>query len=253
MIKQMNKKPKRGKIYIGTSGWHYEAWQGQFYPDKLPKEKMLGYYKNYFKTVEINNTFYGSPSHETFQEWYKIVPEKFVFSVKANRYITHMKKLKDADETVPRLIENVKVLNDKLGPLLFQLPQHWHCNLERLREFVKILPKGYQYTLEFRDPDWFNEEVYQILTDHKIALCIYDFDSRSSPRKVTADFIYIRLHGPGKPYQDPYSKEALQGWAEAISAWSGQGIKVYCYFDNDNHAYAAKNSRELIEMLNRIQ
>ena len=245
----MNKKQKKGQIYIGTSGWHYEAWQGSFYPDKLPKEKMLAYYKDYFKTVEINNTFYGLPSQKTIQEWYGIVPKKFVFSVKANRYITHMKKLKEADETVPRMMESVKILKDKLGPILFQLPQHWHCNLDRLREFVNILPKNYQYTMEFRDPDWFNEEVYQILANHDIALCIYDFDSRCSPQEVTTAFIYIRLHGPGKPYQDPYSKKALQGWAGAISAWSGQGLTVYCYFDNDNRGYAVKNSKELSEML----
>lgn len=244
-----NNKKNKGEIYIGTSGWYYEAWQGYFYPGKLSKDKMLKYYKNYFNTVEINNTFYGSPDSNTFNEWYEIVPKQFVFSVKANRYITHMKKLISADKTVPLFIDKVKELKEKLGPLLFQLPQHWKCNLNRLKEFVKILPEKYQYAIEFRDPDWFKEDVYKILTNRNIAFCIYDFDKRLSPKKITADFVYIRLHGPGTPYQDPYSKKTLEGWAGAIHTWSIQGNKVFCYFDNDNRGYAAKNAQQLLEML----
>jgi uncharacterized protein YecE (DUF72 family) len=240
----------KGFVHIGTSGWHYGHWRGPFYPKDLADAEFLKFYQQKFHTVEINNSFYRLPTEKALIDWREKVPAGFIFAVKGSRYITHMKKLKDPEKTLAAFLERVPLLEDRLGPILFQLPPHWHFNGGRLREFLTALPRKYRYALELRDPTWLNQEAYGLLEEHGAAFCIYELAGRVSPREVTADFVYIRLHGPGGAYQGRYDKQTLAGWAGAISTWTEQGKAVYCYFDNDEAGYAALNALELQEMLN---
>jgi uncharacterized protein YecE (DUF72 family) len=233
------------KIWIGTSGWHYKHWRYNFYPENLKPKDYMNHYLNYFSTVEINNSFYRLPSYETFVNWRNSVPDDFIFSVKSSRFITHMKKLKDPIEHFNNFIQNVDGLEEKLGPILFQLPPGWYFNKIRLQEFIQILPTSYRYTFEFRNQSWYNKEVYELLQSRNIAFCIYELEFHTSPLEVTADFVYIRLHGPGYKYQGSYSDEALHGWANNCLNWRNQGKDVYIYFDNDQDAFAAHNAQTL--------
>jgi uncharacterized protein YecE (DUF72 family) len=236
-------------FHIGTSGWHYDHWRGPFYPEDLAKRDFLQYYMERFHTVEINNTFYQLPKEETFIAWRDTVPEGFIFAVKGSRYITHMKKLKDPKDSLATLLGRVKALGEKLGPVLFQLPPKWHINVGRLRDFLAALPKDHRYAFEFRDPSWYEPEVYEALSKHGAAFCIYELGGHLSPKEVTADFVYIRLHGPGDAYRGQYEQRALAGWAGAVSAWARQGKRVFCYFDNDEAGYAAQDAMRLQQML----
>jgi uncharacterized protein YecE (DUF72 family) len=242
-------KQKSTLIYIGTSGWSYDHWRGPFYPEDLRSTQWLEYYVKHFKSAEINNSFYHLPEKKTLKHWRDTVPGDFIFSVKASRYITHMKKLKDPVDSIKTFFERISILGDKLGPVLFQLPPRWHFNGERLAAFLDTLSNEFHYTFEFRDPSWLNSETYDLLSEHKIAFCIYELDGFVSPKKVTAEFIYIRLHGPNGPYQGSYDNRTLAGWAGALSTWSGQGKHIYCYFDNDEAGYAAQNALSLHSML----
>ena len=236
-------------VKVGTSGWHYDHWLGPFYPEETEDEARLPYYAEHFPTVEVNNTFYQLPEASTLTQWRQTTPDDFTFAVKASRYITHMKKLKDPQEPVTNFLARVEALGDKLGPILFQLPPNWNVNTGRLRSFLQALPTGHRYALEFRDPSWFDEQVTDLLRSEGVAFCIHDMSDQPSPRVVTAPFVYIRFHGPAEAYQGAYSTQTLAGWAGAISTWRRQGRDVYCYFNNDDAGYAAQNARELQEML----
>jgi uncharacterized protein YecE (DUF72 family) len=240
---------EKSTIRIGTSGWHYDHWKGSFYPPEMPSDEFLSYYADHFQTVEINNSFYRLPDADTFAQWRDAVPEGFLFAVKASRYITHMKKLKDPQGPVSHFMEQVRALGDKLGPILFQLPPRWKANPKRLDDFLEALPSGCCYAFEFRDPSWFDERVYTALREHGAAFCIYNLNGRLSPQEVTAGTVYVRLHGPDGAYQGRYGSEQLSNWAEAFSVWSHQGREIYCYFDNDQAGYATMDARELIEIV----
>lgn len=236
-------------IYIGTSGWHYKHWKGLFYPAGLRPQDYLPHYFSYFGTVEINNSFYRLPGYETFVNWRESVPEDFVFAVKASRFITHMKKLKDPQSSLNSFLQQVVALEEKLGPILFQLPPRWHCDPERLQQFLQALPAGLLYTFEFRDHTWYNEAIYELLRQHQAAFCIYDLEQHQSPVVVTAPFVYVRLHGPEGRYNGSYSGEALQTWAEAARNWQQQGRSVYIYFDNDIGGHAVTDARRLQKLI----
>lgn len=240
--------PKQGKLYIGTSGWNYNHWREHFYPEKLPSKKWLEYYIEKFDTVEINNTFYQLPKESALKNWVETTPDDFLFTVKASRYITHMKKLKDPVEAFGKFRDRVELLGGKLGPILFQLPPRWKANPERLEGILKILPKGQRAAFEFRDQSWWNEEIYGILKRHNAAFCIYELDGMESPKEFTADWIYLRMHGPDGSYEGSYSKQELAGWAGAITQWRKKGMDIYCYFDNDEKAHAVNNALSLKEM-----
>ncbi|GHA55131.1 DUF72 domain-containing protein [Pontibacter akesuensis] len=237
------------QIYIGTSGWHYNHWKGNFYPNGVKQKGFTEYYTRFFQTVEVNNSFYRLPTPETFSNWRDAVADEFIFAVKASRYITHMKKLKDPQEGLARLFASMNALEHKLGPVLFQLPPMWHLNLERLRDFLSLLPPYYRYTFEFRHPSWYTEEVLDLLRKHNAAFCIYELDGHMSPLHITADFVYVRLHGPAGKYAGSYTEEALQWWAQQCKNWQQQGLDVYVYFDNDQLGYAAFNALRLQEIV----
>jgi uncharacterized protein YecE (DUF72 family) len=239
-------------IQIGTSGSHYKHWKGPFYPKNMKPQDFLSYYAKRFGTSEINNSFYKLPEDKILISWRDIVPTEFCFAVKAGRFITHMKKLKDPEESTDRFLNRIELLKDKLGPVLFQLPPKWKCNLERLEAFLGTLPPNRQYSIEFRDLSWLIDEVYELLQRYNIALCIYDMDQWVSPKVITADFIYVRLHGPEAKYEGAYDVHTLSGWARAFSSWAAQGKQVYCYFDNDEQGFAALDALRLKEMLKNV-
>jgi len=233
-------------VNIGTSGWHYAHWRGPFYPHTLAPAEMLRCYAEHFATVEINNSFYRLPTDDALAKWHAETPADFCFAVKASRYITHRKRLRDPENTVANFLPQVKKLKKKTGPILFQLPPRWGVNLARLDELLRILPAAHRYAFEFRDPSWNTPAVYRLLRHHNAALCIFEIAGFQSPLEITADFSYVRLHGPGeKAYQGDYTKPRLRNWAKKIEAWHADLKSIYFYFDNDQAGYAAKNAREL--------
>ena len=220
-----------GKCFIGTSGWSYDHWAGVFYPPDLKTADRLNFYINHFNSVEINNTFYHLPTPSAFKSWKKIVPKNFIYALKGSRFLTHMKKLKDPKEPLELFLERARLLKDNLGPVLFQLPPHWRCNTERLKEFVKLLPSNMRFAFEFREQSWFNKEIYDILKENNIALCIYHMPEFESPIEVTAKFVYIRFHGTDFLYGGRYSKKELLKWSDLINGFIKEGKDVYVYFN----------------------
>ncbi len=220
-----------------------------FYPHGLKPEERLGYYAGHFDIVEVNNTFYRLPSPETLASWRDGVPDDFIFACKASRYITHMKKLKEPKPSLSSFIERVCLLGDRLGPILFQLPPHWHADPTRLEGFLEGLPKPGRYAFEFRDATWFTPAILDLLSGYDAAFCIYDLDGHCSPLKITAGFIYVRLHGPKGAYQGSYSDEALASWAKRLLAWRDGGRDVYCFFDNDEKGFAVANAQRLVTLI----
>lgn len=235
----------KAKIHIGTSGWSYKHWKGTFYPADLKEKQWFAFYHTQFETVEINSSFYHLPQEKTFANWRASSPEHFVFVVKASRYITHLKKLHDTQESVDYFFRNVSALKEKLGPILFQLPPGWPVNVERFKEFLAYLPKDHRYVFEFRNHTWYSPAIKELLEEHNVAFCIYELDRHLSPEWVTADFVYLRLHGPGGKYQGSYPTTTLRAWAQKCLDWREQGKDVFVYFDNDQHGYAAFNALEI--------
>ena len=235
-------------IRIGTSGWHYAHWEGPYYPDKLPKSKWFQHYAKDFDTVEINNTFYQLPKQQTFELWHSQAPKNFLYTVKANRYITHIKRLKDPKEPLERFFERALLLKQNLGPILYQLPPNFHKDLDRLKVFLSALPKDRTAVFEFRHKSWFSQDTYKLLQQFNAAFCIHDMPGMKAPRVVTTDVIYIRFHGPTGKYAGNYSKTALKNWAQ----WLKENIKnasaVYIYFNNDVDANAVFNAKTLKQL-----
>ncbi|MFP5438992.1 MAG: DUF72 domain-containing protein [Bacteroidia bacterium] len=240
-----------GKLYIGTSGWQYKHWRGTFYPGNIKVKDHFEYYMKHFDTVEINASFYRIPTKETFVKWRDKLDECFVYVVKANRYITHFNKLQDIGVSLDTFLTNAAELQDKLGPILFQLPPGWEVDTQRLENFLKILPKDMRYVFEFRNTTWYNDEVDMLLKQYNCAFCIYQLGGHISPVKVTANFVYLRLHGPKGKYKGSYSDEMLTEWATHCREWLSDNKDVYVYFDNDEKGYAAFNALKLKELLEK--
>jgi uncharacterized protein YecE (DUF72 family) len=238
-----------GRIRVGCSGWQYKHWRGNFYPEDLPQKRWFEHYASIFDTVEINNSFYRLPPPETFAKWREQAPRRFVYAVKASRFLTHMKKLKDPKPGLAKFFQPIENLGKKLGPIVFQLPPGWHCNAERLESFLKALPRKHRYSFELRDPSWHNQAVYNLLRRHNAAFCLYELAGFQSPEEITADFTYVRLHGPLGAYQGSYTKEQLASWSRRIRRWRRELKQIYIYFDNDQAGYAALNALELRKML----
>jgi uncharacterized protein YecE (DUF72 family) len=200
--------------------------------------------------VEINSTFYRLPDRSTLEAWATAVPRPFVFACKASQFITHRKKLRDPEETTRRFFGALRPLDPKLGPILFQLPSRWRANAGRLGSFLEALPRHRRYAFEFRDRSWFTAPVLSLLERHNAALCAYDLAGFRSPVRMTADFAYVRLHGPAGAYRGRYDGRALAGWAKRFRAWQAEGRDVYCFFDNDEAGFAAQDAMRLQRMLN---
>jgi uncharacterized protein YecE (DUF72 family) len=232
---------------VGTSGWTYPHWQGVFYPPDRPKSRWLEYYAQHFDTVELNATFYRLPKPKVFENWHNRTPDGFLWSVKASKYITHTKRLKEPREPLERLYTTASGLGDKLAVVLFQLPPNLAFHEERFKQFCGFLNPNLRHALEVRHPSWITDNVLDLLRQYNVALCIADTAGRYPFHEVvTADFVYIRLHGSRKLYASNYSEEELQAWAEKIKAW---GKDTFVYFDNDFEGRAVKNAQRLKEIL----
>lgn len=238
------------KVRIGTSGWHYKHWLGVFYPEGTRASDMFQFYARSFDTVEINNSFYRLPTANTFDNWRESSPPKFCYAVKGSRFITHMKKLKDPQSSSAKFFLAADRLGKKLGPILFQLPPRWKMNLERLEEFLQTLPPEHEYAIEFRDESWLVREAYDLLRKYNAAFCIHDFADMRVPLEITADFTYIRFHGPtSAKYWGSYPDRELRAWADRIKSWRRDLSSVYAYFNNDPEGAAVKNALTLKQLV----
>lgn len=236
-------------VWIGTSGYVYRHWRkGLFYPAGLPAQQELGYYASRFRTVELNNSFYRLPTPEMVDRWRESTPEGFRFSVKASRFITHIKRLRDVSEGLALFLDRAERLGPKLGPILFQLPPTQQLELDRLRQFMALLPSGHRWAIEFRHPSWHTSGVYQLLTDHIVALCIPVGGGLHPNRVTTAPFTYIRMHR-GKESGGGFTKAELGSWARQIRGLRRAGKEIYVYFNNDWEGYAVRDAATLQEML----
>src|SRR3989344_1483554 len=246
----MNAGMKKGKIHIGTSGWIYEHWIGVFYPKGMPERKRLEFLAQHFDTVEINYSFYKLPAIKTLERWKEVTPRKFTFSVKASRYITHIKRLDNVRDAWLAFLRRAQKLEKKLGPILLQFPPTFKFNKEnagRLERFLALKAnRDLKLAFEFRDISWQNQEIFGLFRKNNAA-----FVSADSPRvhfkeTVTADFAYVRMHGGEKMSGLKYSKTELKALADKIKTWSLTGIDSYVYFNNDVGGYSVENARDLV-------
>jgi len=233
------------EIRIGTSGWYYEHWKGRFYPEDLPKNKWLEYYISKFDTVEINNTFYHLPQEQTLKHWNEIAPPDFLFTVKASRYITHIKRLKDIKDSLGLFFDRVKLLKKHAGPILYQLPPSFKIDLELLESFLKLLPKKYKSVFEFRNKSWYEDDTFKLLDDFNTGFCIHDLGGEQTPKKITGKLIYVRFHGASGPYAGSYTESMMRDWAKWIKKNQKNAGACYVYFNNDSEGHAVANARTL--------
>lgn len=250
---------KKASVHIGTSGWEYKHWKNVFYPEKIRSKCHLEYYTKYFSTLEVNNSFYHLLSEQTVKNWANSVPENFIFSVKASRYITQMKKLKEPQTSTEKFFESIKPFGQKLGPVLFQLPPNFGFNGDRLEEFIVTCitqnktcsekNPDYKYVFEFRNPSWYNDQTYEILKRYNCAFCIYNLGPTQTPKEITADFVYWRFHGNYGIGSGKYSTKELEGFAKDIEKIAAKNKSVYCYFNNDEAGFALDNAMEFESML----
>jgi uncharacterized protein YecE (DUF72 family) len=238
-----------GRLWIGTSGWVYPHWRGIFYPQDMPTSEWLAYYADRFSSVELNNSFYRLPSAAAFQAWADGTPAGFRFAVKASRYLTHMKKLREPQEPLARFLGRARQLGDKLGPILYQLPPRWNCNLGRLRAFLDCLPADLNHVIEFRDPSWINDDVLAALEAHSVSCCAISHPTLTCPIWTTSQTVYVRMHGAQMLYASCYSEDELRWWAGQIAEVLSQGHQVYAYFNNDAYGYAVQNAQRLEELM----
>jgi uncharacterized protein YecE (DUF72 family) len=243
-----------GGIHIGCSGYYYEHWIGSFYPEGTRSGDFFAFYQEKFSTVELNTTFYHFPREAQVESWNKKSREGFIFTVKAPRIITHVKKLKDCRENLLLFLHLIKPLKEssKLGAILFQTPPSFTCDIKVLEDFVSILPQGYRFACEFRNRALYREDVYGILADKGV-----DFASVSEKNSVPFDgciapFKYFRMHGVQERYASNYSEEDLKSLAgKMLQAWDGGKREVFAYFNNDYGAYAPSNAARLREIVQR--
>ncbi|MBN1691521.1 MAG: DUF72 domain-containing protein [Dehalococcoidia bacterium] len=234
---------------IGASGWHYNDWRGLFYPVGLPPSKWLEFYSNNFATVELNYSFYRQPTEKAYLKWTNNTHAGFKFAVKVNRYITHVKKLRDIKEPLARFFERASLLGDKLGPALYQLPPQFKRNDEVLEAFLQYLDKTYSHVIEFRHESWLDDGVFSLLRKYNAGLCVMDMQGLTCPVVATADFAYFRFHGPEHLYSSLYSTSEIKTWADRIKSLDSSLETVYAYFNNDVSGYALTNARQLRNLL----
>jgi uncharacterized protein YecE (DUF72 family) len=233
----------RRRLRIGCSGWAYREWRGELYPEDLPQRRWLERYAETFDTVEVNNTFYRLPSRETVESWARSTPSGFTFTIKASRYLTHVKRLRDAGETFPTLLERLEPLIEagKLGSILWQLPENFHRDDERLRTALTELPAG-KHCFEFRHPSWFRAEVMALLREHRAALAIGDHPERPfQTLELTTDWTVVRFHRGKRGQGGSYSPRELDRWKRRIAQWRRRAT-VFAYFNHENSPHAIRDA-----------
>lgn len=240
------------EVIVGTSGWWYEHWQGRFYPQDIQKNKWFEYYARFFKSVEVNSSFYRLPFPNIVKGWAKKTPQDFKFTLKMWRRITHFKKIKDVKEDIEIFMDRVSPLRDNLGAILYQLPPSLECDLNLLENFFHQLPSGIDQVVEFRNESWLTPEVFSLLRKYGVAYCIVSMPDFPELIEITSSISYIRFHGRQILYGSSYSKDELLKWARVIKNLSQKGVKrVYVYFNNDYNAYAVFNALRLKEILKK--
>ena len=234
-----------GEIRVGCSGWQYRHWRGDFYPADLPPSRWFEHYAAVFDTVEVNNSFYRLPELATFEAWQKRAPSGFLFALKASRFLTHMKKLKEPEEPLSRFFDRAKGLGRKLGPVLYQLPPRWPKNVDRLQEFLAALPPRETHVVEFREPSWYSEDVFALLETPRVTLCLHDMRGSESPRRFAGSAVYVRFHGSGAKYGGAYPDTVLDDWAGLLAGQARQGRRIFAYFNNDSGGHAPRDAVRL--------
>jgi len=233
-------------VRVGCSGWNYADWRGPFYPEGLPQRRWLEHYAGVFDTVEVNNTFYRLPQLKAVERWVEETPSRFTFAIKASRYLTHVKRLRELGPGAARLMEGLAplVASGRLGPILWQLPQSFERDDERLAGALEALPSG-RHCFEFRHPSWFAADVYALLRERGAALVIADHPERPfQERELTADWTYVRFHHGRGGRSGGYAPRELDTWRRRIAAWRAR-VEVYAYFNNDWQAFAPRDARRL--------
>jgi uncharacterized protein YecE (DUF72 family) len=249
-------------VRIGCSGWNYKTWRGSVYPAGLPSASWLTYYTSIFDTVEVNNTFYRLPEASTFAAWRETTPRGFVMAVKASRYLTHLKRLRDPQEPIARLFERAASLGSRLGPILYQLPPAFPRDLPRLTRFIAALPRRWPVTgprgvvmrrlthvIEFRDPSWYVPDIFDLLRRRRVALCLHDKRASEIAEPLVGPIAYVRFHGTSGHYHGSYDDAALRWWAARLREWQQEGTPVFAYFNNDPDGVAVKNALTLRRLM----
>jgi len=231
-------------VFIGTSGWQYDSWRGRFYPNDLAQSQWLEFYARSFRTVEVNNTFYRLPAASTFTSWAQRTPDDFVMTLKASRYLTHVKRLHDPEEPVRRLMSAAAGLDGKLGAVLLQLPPDMPARVGDLDHTLRNFPKQVRVAVEPRHRSWFTDDLRNVLERHDAAMCLADRRSRPvTPLWRTASWGYLRLHEGRSAHSPCYGRRALTSWAGRLAELFGSGDDVYVYFNNDALACAVRDAR----------
>jgi len=238
------------QIWIGTSGYQYRHWRhGVFYPQNLPLKDEFTYYSQIFKTVEINSTFYGIPKETVWENWAARAPADFLYALKVNRTLTHTLKLENLQNSWQIFFAKAQKLREHLGPILFQLPPNFSAHPEKLKSLARVLPKNCRFAFEFRHQSWFTAEIFQILRQNGWALVIMSSQNLPFIPEVTADFVYLRFHGPKQLYRSNYTLKELSAYADLIKNWQAQNLDIYAYFNNDFDGFAPKNALALQKLL----
>jgi uncharacterized protein YecE (DUF72 family) len=237
------------RIRIGCSGWNYGHWRERFYPRGLPQRRWFEFYAEHFDTVEINNSFYRLPAAETFEKWRAQAPAGFCYAVKANRFLTQAKKLKDCAEPLQRMMTPFRALGDRLGPILYQLPPRFRINLERLEEFLQLAPRDVTNVFEFRDLSWYTAETFALLEKHGASFCVHDMPGSATERIAVGTAAYVRFHGGAGKYWGRYPDAVLLSWTDWLVEQAGSGRTVWCYFNNDIDAHAIHDALTLKAMV----
>jgi uncharacterized protein YecE (DUF72 family) len=237
---------------IGCSGWIYPHWRARFYPKELPQKEWFRHYAETFDTVEINNSFYHLPSEKAVAQWEEQAPSGFVYAVKVNRFITHMKKLKEPEEPLRNFLTRMRGLDGHLGPLLYQLPPHWKCNRERFTEFLDALPPDLIHVFEFRHQSWVNDEIFAALEAHGASLCVHDMIGIEVPRVAIGRVAYVRFHGTLPRYAGGYSHQTLRSWGQWLSEQGATGRSAFAYFNNDVGARAVFDAQQLRRQISHL-
>jgi len=241
----------KGTIHIGTSGWSYKHWRDRFYPADVKPSGYLDFYQRYFGTTEINTSFYHLPKPETVQHWAETVKMNFKFCFKISRYITHIRKLNEADEPLFKFFKLLAPVRKKLGPVLIQLPHNLSFHEQKAETFFRALDKyrAYRFALEPRHDSWFETGSIDLLKKHHIALVMADSGGRwPYAEYITARHVYVRFHGR-KGYDSSYSDGVLREFADKMQRWSRDGHTIWAFFNNDGNAYAVYNAKRLIELI----
>jgi uncharacterized protein YecE (DUF72 family) len=244
------RRSRSGRHWVGTAGWSYDHWRGLVYPKGLKSRDWLPHYTGLLRSVELNASFYRLPAAAMMQSFAERTPKGFLFAVKGWRMITHLKRLVDCAEPLQAFLERLTPLGAKAGPILFQLPPRFPTDPERLEAFLALLPGDRRFAFEFRDPSWHNDGIYTLLRRHNAAFCPFELAKLTGPRVVTADFVYVRLHGRRARYRGAYDAAALSEWTAWLKEQMKAGKDVYVYFDNTDEAdHAVRNAQALDALL----